>query len=254
MGSESGSNPSPGENTSGPKVPVPDPAPAPVADPVAVLEPVPAPVPAPVPVPVPVPLPLPQSPCDSKPQKDGVVEILLTSNQGQTCPFGQGDNNSAKSAVHAARIERAFAANIPGGREICRMSASADNQVTRYDDVLFLSLNGNVILSSSAASTARKVLQSNGYRRYNWSSIRGSSRDSNSRDQYCAEGVSCSVPRSEQNGNFSFDISNDAARRLFGSLAGNLSFQLAITGDNDATDCQLYSDVKLKIRYKYVEK
>jgi hypothetical protein len=178
------------------------------------------------------------------------IRVFIPRNTGTRCQWGVNGNNGSKNASLAARDERSFAINVPQGRTICRMSAQSQSQLMRYDDHLVLTLNNNVLLSSTTEVT-RLDVGSNNFRQYNWEKLKdGSTRD----ERFCAEGVSCELPRTEQNGVFSFSLSNEASSRLFGSLGNqSLSFGLIVTGDNDPSkDCQLYTDIELNVSYTYV--
>ena len=130
------------------------------------------------------------------------------------------------------------------------MNAETGNQTIRYDDQLFLSINNNLIVSSSAAAKQFEKAP-NGFLQYNWERIRGAGTGS---EKFCAEGVSCNLPRSETFGNFNFSLSSDANSRLFSSLSGQqLSVGLVITGDDDpALDCQLDTGMNLTFTYSYI--
>jgi hypothetical protein len=188
--------------------------------------------------------------CSSQSLKTETVILQIASNDGYRCEFGKNGNLVAKSATLAARLEHNIA--IPGtqGRILCSMNAESGTQVIRYDDQLFLSINNNLIVSSSAA-VSQLDKAANGFRQYNWDKVRGASTGAS---KFCADGVSCNLPKSESTGNFNFSISQEANNRLFSSIAGQqLSVGLVITGDNDiALDCQLDTGMNLKFTYTYI--
>jgi hypothetical protein len=188
--------------------------------------------------------------CSSQSRKTETVIVQIGSNNGYRCEFGTNGNLVAKSGTLAARLEQNIA--IPGtqGRVICSMNAESGSQLIRYDDHLFLSINNNLIVSSSAAASQFDKA-SNGFRQYNWEKIRGAGTGGS---KFCADGISCDIPKTETTGNFNFSISQDANNRLFSSIAGQqLSLGLVITGDNDiALDCQLDTGMNLKFTYTYL--
>jgi len=188
--------------------------------------------------------------CSTKPLKTETVILQISPNDGYRCEFGKNGNLRAQDATLAARLELNIA--IPGtqGRVLCSMNAESGNQVIRYDDQLFLSINNNLLVSSSS-STSLLDKASNGFRQYNWDKLRGSGTGET---KFCADGVSCNLPRSENVGNFSFSFSQDANNRLFSSIAGQqLSVGLVLTGDNDIRlDCQLDTGLNLKLTYTYI--
>jgi hypothetical protein len=203
------------------------------------------------PEPTPLPPPIP-SDCDNVPHRSATTTVNLASNRGAVCPWGQGDNLPKRDGRMAARIERRFPISIPQGRTVCSMTARSATQEIKYDDDLYLTLNGHVVMASTTNVTQRLSTAENGFPRYDWSRLRGLGSD---KRVFFANGVSGNLPKTQQRGNVNFAIAPQASRRLFGSLQGQpLSFDLILTGDNNAPiDCQLYNDIRLKVDYTYVE-
>ncbi|MEI8025243.1 MAG: hypothetical protein WCI18_02735 [Pseudomonadota bacterium] len=190
--------------------------------------------------------------CSSGVMKTRSIVVNIPSNSGAKCPFGQGDNLGESNGKITARIEKDFPLDIPKSHKVCGMKADASNQPMRYDDHLFLTLNGNVLLAST--TEADKFLTgSNGFKQYDWNKIKG--QDSSDPPSYCGPGLTCKLPRTQVEGDFNFTISQDASSKIFGPLLGSdLKFSLILTGDNDpSSDCQLNTSLKVNLSYSYVE-
>lgn len=189
--------------------------------------------------------------CTNGALKQDVLTIRLSGNDGAQCPFGLFDNDTKRGGRLSARIERRFDINVPAGRRVCSLSAQSSQQIVTYDDHLFLTVNNNVILSSTQQVT-RLAAGGNGFFQYSWEALRGSSTSS---QIFCAAGVTCQLPPSERTGTFAFQMTSEANARLFNSLAGqSLFFGLIVTGDDDdRSDCQFDRDVDLTVSYTYVD-
>lgn len=190
--------------------------------------------------------------CKGANVKSDSTTVNIPANVGARCSWGSQDNVGQKGGRITARIERNFPIEISKSRKICSMSIDAGSQTMRYDDQLFLTLNKNVLLSST---TETKNLSdgTNGFKQFSWSPL--IDKPSGESDKYCAPAVKCSLPKTEQSGNFNFSIESYASSRLFSSLAGaDLNIGLIVTGDDDLRkDCQLYTPLDLKINYTYIE-
>jgi hypothetical protein len=190
--------------------------------------------------------------CGEKTLKMRTVVINIPSNSGAKCPFGQGDNLPTIGGQITARIERDFPLDIPKTHKVCSMKADAANQLMRYDDHLFLTLNGTVLLAST--TEANKFTNgAGGLKRFEWDKIKGG--NSSDSPSYCGPGISCSLPRTEVQGQFQFAISDDASAKIFAPLIGSdLKFGLVLTGDdNPESDCQLNTSLQINVHYGYLE-
>jgi hypothetical protein len=190
--------------------------------------------------------------CSSGVKKSRSIQVQFPSNNGAECPFGKGDNLDKNNGKITARIEKDFPLDIPKSHKVCSMMADAPKQPMRYDDHLFLALNGTILLSST--TEAEKFLTgANGFKRYDWTKIKG--QESADPPSYCGPGLTCRLPRTQVEGDFSFSISDAASLKIFAPLLGSdLKFQLILTGDdNPESDCQLNTPLKVNVRYEYVE-
>jgi hypothetical protein len=190
--------------------------------------------------------------CKGANVKSDSTTVNIPANTGSRCSWNSGGNIGTKGGTITARIERNFPVQISKTRKICSMNIDAGNQMMRYDDQLFLTLNKNVLLSSTV-ETKNLSDGPNGFKTYNWDPLVG--KPSGDSDKYCAPAVRCNLPKTEESGNFNFNIESYASSRLFASLAGaDLNIGLIITGDdNPESDCQLYTPLNLKISYTYIE-
>jgi hypothetical protein len=192
-------------------------------------------------------------PCSKTSPKRDSVQVRISNNTNSRCDWGIGDNFQLQNSIMAARIERSISIPVPNGRSICSFSAQSESQTIRYDDHLILAINNNVLLASTTEVKSLRMAN-NGYREYAWQNIRGLSSGRKG-STFCADGVTCRLPQSEETGTFSFELSQDANRRLFSSLSNEpLTFLLVVTGDDDPEkDCKLYTDLTLTADYTYVD-
>jgi hypothetical protein len=189
--------------------------------------------------------------CKGAGVKTDRVTVFIPSNSGARCPYGMGDNLSKASAKIRARIESSYPSNIPKTRKLCSMTMDAGLFKMDYNDQIFLSLNKNVILSSST-EVGKLTSDATGFKQYNWELIKNGLSESNVK--YCGPKVECQLPENTATGKFMFSISNEAGNSLFSSIVGSdISFGLVLTGDNDDTDCNLGQNLQLGIDYTYVE-
>lgn len=169
-------------------------------------------------------VPGPKLTCDSPGfLKTDVVRVVIPKNNpkdvANRCPFGQNDNNSATNGngKFTARIERKFPIDIPADRQVCGMKASGQEQNLEYDDHLFLTLNENLLISTGGIPNGGPTKGNNGFLLYEWEKFRGKGLPGS---RFCAEGVTCKAPETQQLGKFSFELSDEANKRLFSSLVG----------------------------------
>lgn len=189
--------------------------------------------------------------CKGAGVKTDRLTVLIPSNSGARCPYGMGDNLTKASAKIRARIELSYPSNIPKTRKLCSMAMDAGILKMDYNDQLFLSLNKNVILSSST-EVGKLTSDTTGFKQYNWELIKNSLSEGNVK--YCGPKVDCQLPENNATGKFMFSISNEAGNSLFSSIIGSdINFGLVLTGDNDDGDCNLGQNLQLGIDYTYVE-
>lgn len=189
--------------------------------------------------------------CKGAGVKTDRLTVLIPSNSGARCPYAMGDNLTKASAKIRARIELSYPSNIPKTRKLCSMTMDAGILKMDYNDQLFLSLNKNVILSSST-EVGKLTADTTGFKQYNWELIKNGLSEGNVK--YCGPKVDCQLPENNATGKFMFSISNEAGNSLFSSIIGSdINFGLVLTGDNDDEDCNLGQNLQLGIDYTYVE-
>ncbi|MBM3381057.1 MAG: hypothetical protein FJY29_01280 [Betaproteobacteria bacterium] len=181
-----------------------------------------------------------------------IVAKNVPSAGGNKCPFGMADNAPKTNGKYAARLELNRSINIPAERNLCGINPSAATQSIKYDDHMFVNLNGFVLLASRGIPNEFD-LDASGFRKYDWSKLVSTERGSNTK---CAAGVACVIPATETNGNFSFSLSEDARKKLLTAIADKpLQFSVVLTGDNNEdADCRLENDLTLTFNYTYVAK
>lgn len=191
--------------------------------------------------------------CKSANVQATTTTVKILANTGAACPFGKDDNLSEMEGILTARISKEFPILIPKNYYVCSMSVDAGAQEMRYDDHLILTLNNNLLVSSTIEANAL-LTGANGFKQYDWKNIVGkSARDSIS---FCGSTVDCEIPRTEQVGRFRFSIKPEANAALFSSLVGkDLIFGLTMIGDNNIqSDCQMNTNLDLRVSYTYVIK
>ena len=191
--------------------------------------------------------------CKSTQVQSGTTTVKILANTGAMCPFGKDDNLPETQAILTARISKEFPISLPKNYYVCSMSVDAGAQQMRYDDHLILTLNSNLLVSSTIEANAL-LTGANGFKQYNWKQIVG--RSAADSDSFCGTSVDCEIPRTEQVGKFRFSIKPEANAALFSSLAGkDLSFNLIMMGDNDiVSDCQMNTNLDLRVSYTFVTK
>ncbi len=191
--------------------------------------------------------------CKSTKVQSGTTTVKILANTGAMCPFGKDDNLPETQAILTARISKEYPISLPKNYYVCSMSVDAGAQQMRYDDHLILTLNSNLLVSSTTEVNAL-LTGANGFKQYNWKQIVG--RSAADSDSYCGSFVDCEIPRTEQVGRFRFSIKPEANAALFSSLAGkDLSFNLIMMGDNDiVSDCQMNTNLDLRVSYTFVTK
>jgi len=190
--------------------------------------------------------------------KQATTRTVIKRNDGAStrCPWNDRDNLGTQNSTMTARLEMSFPIQIPENHHICSMSADAGTQQIRYDDHLFLSINQYVIMGS-IDYIKHLPIDVNGFPMYQWTALKGRESVSSKADRgYCANGVTCSLPQSEEVGSFSFSINPERSRALFSKLkSSDLQFRITLTGDdNPDSDCRLFNDLDLNIKYSYVQK
>jgi hypothetical protein len=190
--------------------------------------------------------------CASNTQKSRRVKVMVPKNNGAKCPWANGDNFPKDDGKISARIERKFPIDIPKEHVVCGFKAEAKEQMIRYDDHLFVTIN-DFVVASRANIVSEFELKDNQFKQYDWRKIRG--RQANDLpNPFCAKGVVCDVPRTENNGRFFFEFNNQSSQRLFSSIGQDSPFlNIIITGDNnEPQDCQITTDIEFIVDYDFV--
>ncbi|KYG66264.1 hypothetical protein AZI86_04180 [Bdellovibrio bacteriovorus] len=187
------------------------------------------------------------------------VQINFEDNVGE-CPFGSGDNLSAKNEYIRARVEQSQKVQVPAGATVCQVSMdNFEQQNFLYDDNIILTLNSYVLASTTNFS--RHLQSSNGYYKYDWSRLvdkdaQNGAVDSSPANQYCAgksQGLSsCLFPQTETVGRVELQFDEKVVQNILGmTSASDITLHMITTGDNDSkTDCH-HSPVRLMVQVEY---
>ena len=172
---------------------------------------------------------------------------------GANCPWGEGDNLSAKSGAFAARVEQTVPFNLPEGAQLCSFTLTGGSDSFYYDDHLLLLFNGTPLIGSFNFNAAFDFVD--GLPHYDWSKILGKTwSDFGDNITYCIEGsTECAMPGTQQDGvvALAFDEATNSA--LADSVSGGqVDFTMVVTGDNDpSVDCY-HSGIQLELDVQYV--
>ena len=191
--------------------------------------------------------------CETSPHLSLNQSVLFESPQG-TCDFGQGENLDRRNGYHQAYRMQKVNLALPIEALICDVSFSFKDQQFRFDDSFILTLNENILVSSTNYTNQLSI--KNEFFQFDWSKIRGTSGHDVIREDYCVgkltdEG-SCSFPAQEEYGIISLSIDNRLIQKAStNSQKTQLAFQLITTGDDNDSDCQ-HLGMEFEATYKYV--
>ena len=170
------------------------------------------------------------------------------------CSFGAGDNLAEKNSSVTAYETNANSIAVPKGAVICNISLqSAPNAQLRYDDFLFLTIDGKVIFGSNDVVTKKFAAKDKIYQ-WDWQKIVGQDVPFNT-DYYClGDRSKCVLPPHDQAGPVSIDVSTKDVAPLAFDAAGkeSLAANLIATGDNDAEDC-MHTELQLDVAIDYLQ-
>ncbi|MGZ3721725.1 MAG: hypothetical protein ACXVA9_02265 [Bdellovibrionales bacterium] len=241
-------------------------------------------VPNPVPNPPPTPVPVPPGVDPRVPQivkncnnaiADGSIKTLdqaikfddtkIETGRTQVCDFGIGDNLPIRDGFMQARYEQSRVLNLPTNAVICDVTMTTAAQKFSYDDILFLTFNGEIMGSDNKTSILGNLKPnttaqlSNGklvpLYKYDWLSLRGAAF-ANVADDYCAGaaegGATCMWPVTEKTGDIVFKY-NPELLIAIGLLApaNQQTFGFVMTGDNDLLSDCYHSELNFAVNVKY---
>ncbi|NRA66635.1 MAG: hypothetical protein HRU19_19255 [Pseudobacteriovorax sp.] len=186
---------------------------------------------------------------------------LETSNQKiiyperKDCSFGSSPNLEERNQYVQAYETNPSEIKVPEGAIICDLSLnSKDNTQLRYDDFIFLTIEGQVIFGSNDGITANLEKKEAIYQ-WDWNKIVGKEIEEFQAPSYClGEAQSCILPPHDQAGPVKISLKTADIAPLAFEVAGKekLSANLIATGDNDAEDC-MHTELELDVEVKYLQ-
>ncbi|MGE0614429.1 MAG: hypothetical protein AB7P04_02215 [Bacteriovoracia bacterium] len=200
--------------------------------------------------------------CDTGPFEVRTVTMTLPETRGSLhCDWNQGGNLGRRSGHTQARHEQLIQSPLPAGT-VCRVKRIYGTATQfKYDDHLILTLNNAVLMTSSLKMPVSIFPQgADGLRDYSWETIRGGESQAKAPDPVtnCILPYRCEIPRTERVGPFSLNLENPEAVPVGQALGSRIrsrnrvDLMLAITGDDDSSDCQHRDAIQLSVEMEYL--
>ncbi len=167
------------------------------------------------------------------------------------CAWGWDGNLWPWDGRVRARSEQEVSLSIPSDVTICSLELESQSASLRYDDLLLMTLNDIVLMSSFHFET--NLLPSAEFYLYDWQRIVNTGHNSYVQSTYCASGAqNCALPASEATGTLSLSFDPAGTQRLLDVAGGSWphTFGLIITGDDNSSDCQ-HSGLEVDLSYSY---
>ncbi|MBC7660586.1 MAG: hypothetical protein H7249_12885 [Chitinophagaceae bacterium] len=173
--------------------------------------------------------------------------------KGSTCKFGVAPNIAAEDGTLTAMAMTSRSISLPPpGSVICSLGMkSEDNAQFKYDDMLVMKIENNIIFASTDNLLLEKFVgpkPSDGIYQWDWSKLVGHKDSEGLRfhtgNAYCLDNTAaCIIPHTEQTGNVSVSLGasvfSPIAAKIFNK--SNATLDLVVMGDND--DGNLYNGV-----------
>ena len=183
---------------------------------------------------------------------------------GKTCAFGASQtvpnefgNLSKSDSFSRAHLQQNHLVSVPKHKSICSVSLTQIPGPIRYDDEIFLLLQGKILASSKNYNQYFDKIDD--LFTFSWPKLRTKPYSGQASLQpYCAGNPSqCSIPLTETTGQLKISIDQSQITKILTQQAGALdpnalTFSMITTGDNDNTDCR-HSPVNLELQVSYVE-
>lgn len=137
---------------------------------------------------------------------------------------------------------------------ICNLSMNTQSQSLQYDDLLIMTLEDDIILSSNK-DFFDELEVNKGIYRWDFERVKGIPVKFFNVDPYClgSSGHLCNLPETDEVGTMELDYQPEDFKEISARLVGkkSLKVNLIATGDNDNSDC-MHSDFSLTYRIDYV--
>ncbi|MEZ0393235.1 MAG: hypothetical protein ACAH59_13530 [Pseudobdellovibrionaceae bacterium] len=201
----------------------------------------------------------------------GRISVLKTQvnfTNNEKCQWGINDNweGNVQNRL-SARKERYVSAVIPADAVVCNVKMdNFQEQVFKYDDNIFLTLNDFIL--ASTANYSEHLQSQNGFYKYDWIRLRDNMKDKRDLNdpsdslpekQYCAgkaDGLSdCLFPQTQATGRILLSFNERVIQNVLGMTnPQQVKVGMITTGDNDdASDCQS-SPINLNLDIEYYRK
>ena len=199
----------------------------------------------------------------SSAKKEFKVPIAFTEIEiGKSCAWGPSnttpnseENLSKKDAFFRAYLEQIQQVSLPNYKKICHLEVTHAPEKLRFDDEIFLLLQGKILASSKNYNQYFDKVGD--VFAFQWPKLREMPYDSRANSKpYCiGSSTQCSIPLTETSGQFQLNLDQNAILNIIQQFTGNttppqLKFSLVTTGDNDDTDCR-HSPINLELLIKY---
>jgi hypothetical protein len=192
--------------------------------------------------------------CDSASLKTVTQKLNFPEQRG--CSFGQGQNLPPVNKHLQAVETQTFDLQLPQGL-LCDVAMTSPTEAPQlhYDDVMVLTMDNHVLLSSS--SDLMHFLDAED-RVYTWDfkKIAGQESDFNSQPYCLNEALdACTLPISDTSGPMKINLDAVSIAPIAEKIEGKTSVPVSLhmLGDNDARDCY-HTQLDLVLNIKYVSK
>ncbi|SMF74533.1 hypothetical protein [Pseudobacteriovorax antillogorgiicola] len=170
------------------------------------------------------------------------------------CAFGEGENLGRVNGRIQAVSQQFSQIELPGTEAlVCGLSMTSQSSQLQYDDLLVMTLESFVIMSSNRSFFSR-LSQKEGLYFWEFESVRGMAVDFDA-DPYCLGANSgCEIPETDTFGQLAVQYFPEDFAILSAKLSGRetLMVSLVATGDNDNGDC-MHSDFSMTYAVSYVD-
>lgn len=169
------------------------------------------------------------------------------------CAWNRDGNLGRKDKHYQARMMQSKDMNIPTGAVLCSLDVRSKSDRIHYDDVMLLTINNNVILSS--AKDVPGFLGGGNVPKWDFERVKGKRGDFNSGEFCLGQNSRCELPGHDKKGSIAVDFEDGVMLDLASEIGyGSQKVMNVITlGDNDKEDC-FHSGIELEVQYTYVKK
>ena len=171
----------------------------------------------------------------------------------KSCKFGVAPNLAERNGYIQAVETSAQTLQLPPGR-ICDISIeSAKGALLNYDDMLVLTLENNLLFSSTE-NLLPFLDQKEGIYQWDFAKVVGQKPKEFGGKSYCiGDSAQCVIPETEKTGPVSVNLPISKIAPISASLAGktDVTLNLIASGDNDPTDCA-HTQLDVIVTFKYI--